>query len=190
MKGHLLSDGYLIVLNQGNIEKTIEVSKHFSFSVPNIRGQYDDDLKKRTFGPFVGKVRNKRLGKESSHLEYEITKGEINEVKNAFGLDNISENKYWQLAKAIIAKCGPGEYYLANTISNIWIRDNNLLVMEGIIDKLDVIALSPSENHKYDTYTESLSAQKVIEDIVNKVKVYENHNEYVEGNFSNLPKEF
>ena len=177
-KGYKIDDGYLIVLDHEGKERTVEAPNYLSDNIKQLRGQ---DEFKDELGSFVKKVRSARLG----NTELELTNKEIERLKKHFGLVKIHKHMYWQLAKAVVAKEGSGVYYLANTTKNIFIRDNNILFLEGIVGDSDIIALA--HNH-YSTFEEALNAQLDIEKVVEQIGLYEHHKEYALGDFSNLPK--
>ena len=179
-EGYKISGGYLIVFPHKGKERTVETSDHLSKDIKNLRGEYGfkDEL-----GSFVKKIRDARL----KNKEIKLDKREIRELADYFNLDfnKITPDIYWQLAKAVVAKEGSGVYYLANTTRNIFIRDNNILVLEGIVGDSDIIALA---QYHYSTFEEALNAQLDIEKVVEQIKLYEHHKEYALGDFSNLPK--
>lgn len=181
MNGYKINDGYLIIFQHNGKERTVEAPDYLSNDIKNLRGEYEF---KDRLGPFVEKIRDVRL----KNKEIKLTKREIIKLSNNFNLNfnEITPDIYWQLAKAVVAKEGSGVYFLANTLKNIFIRDNNILVLEGIVEDSDIIALA--QGYKYNTFLEALKAQQDIERIVKQVKIYENHQEYSNGNFSNLPK--
>jgi|SRR3989344_636610 len=184
MKGYKIDEGYLIVLNHEGKERTVEVDRFIDNYLCSLKGQPDESFE-GILSSFVLKVRNSRIKK----TELKPTLQEIRDLKRHFNLDKLHEDMYWQLAKAIVAKEGSGKYYLANTTRNIQVRDNNIMVLEGILESSDVIALDDIDgNYRHNTFPEALKAQLDIEKVVKQIKLYEHHQEYAKGNFSNLPE--
>jgi hypothetical protein len=95
------------------------------------------------------------------------------------------ENLYWQIAKARVIINETAKSYIGNTQSNIYIFQNDMLVDHGILERLErtnVISLQKQINQNA-----ALKYQQSIEKVVSKLKIFENHEEYKDGNFSNLP---
>ncbi len=178
MKGYKIKEGYLIVIPSEKGERTVEA--HTPFYGDMIKDLRKEDKFKGDLGSFVEKAVLARV----NGTKLELSRGESNKLHPHVLPDEIQrDGLYWKVAKAIVAQEGPGKYVLANTTRNLFVRDDNKLVLEGIVDDFDVIAL----NH-YDTFHDALTGQQNIEKLMNQIGIFEHHGEYEDNDFSNLPK--
>jgi hypothetical protein len=183
-KGILLKQGYMIVGESpvNNDQLTVEVKKmHEERTVSDLCGQYQYDLAMR-LGSFAGNYINRKRQKRPFDLE----KDELEQLKQIYDLENVDEENIeklcWQIVKAQVASSGDITY-LGRTHNKLFVRHNNILIDQGIIDQDDVIS-----KQKHKTVKQYLQSQQNIEQLVQSLQIHKNQEMYQKGDFSQIQK--
>ena len=184
MKGIKIEGGYVIDFSTKDNKQVFQYMHRDQYGnvIRNFRGEFDAKLKEDLeFSDFLIKSKKKIKGEE-------VEWGNLQPIKEIFRTEELDMKKHFEYAKAIIAKQGTGGSYLANTVNNLYVFKNDVLISGGIIDSQDLIALSVSENNEFETYKDSLNAQKKLKGLVDFLRIRESNSNYFNGFFIGLPE--